>query len=183
MAKIFLPPLLAVLAAAFPLAASEWRVDREASLLAVVTHKGGFAAGLAHDHLVAATVYSVRLEFEPDSPANADFELAAEVDGLVAGLPELNDKWYPRLEELGILSEPFREVSEKDRQKIRSAMLGKKQLDAAGFPSIAARVVRVEEEASRLGEVTFSHLTWGMSLLTATTFRSLVHRAKCFRKR
>ncbi|MEE8137402.1 MAG: YceI family protein [Thermoanaerobaculia bacterium] len=158
-------PLLATLAMAVPAAATAWQVEQEASLLAVVTHKGGFAAGLAHDHLVAASSYEARLEFDPASPAEALFELQAAADGLVAHPPGLHEQWYPRLEELGILSEPFRKVSEKDRRKIRRAMLGKKQLDAARFPTISAWVVRVEEEASTSGEVSFSHrVTLGLEV-------------------
>ncbi len=83
--------------------------------------------------------------------------MEADVRGLVAGRAELNKRWYPRLEELGILSQPFSQVSEKDRRKIHSAMVGTKQLDAAKFPSISAQVVEIGEEASTSGEVPFTH--------------------------
>ena len=144
-------------ATTLPLSASSWRLDRETSLLAVLTHKGGFAAGLAHDHLVAATRYEARLELDPASPATALFELRVEAEGLEPDLAELQQEWYPRLAELGLLEEPFGSVSDKDRGKIRSAMLGGKQLDATRYPSISARLLRVREEASTAGEVSFTH--------------------------
>jgi hypothetical protein len=149
--------LLVVLATAVPLGAADWQVDPGSSLLAVVTHKTGFAAGLAHDHLVAATRYVAHLELDPGAPVDAQFELHAEADALVPDLPELQRRWYPRLAELGILTEPFSEVSDKDRRRIRAAMLGSKQLDVARFPSISAQLVRVREEASASGEVPLTH--------------------------
>lgn len=126
-----------------PLLAGSFEIVPEESILAIVTHKGGMAAGMAHNHLVAASGYRADLAFDPASPTDARFEFHANSAELVIDSPELNPAWYPRLEALGILSEPFKEMSEKDRTKVRNTMLGRKQLDAEQFPEISGSILRV----------------------------------------
>lgn len=135
--------VLAVLAAT-PLLAEELEVVPEDSILAIVTHKTGMASGLAHNHLVAATGYDARLVFDPLAPASTRLEFRAKVADLVIDSPELNQAWYPRLEALAILSDPFKDMSEKDREKVREAMLGGKQLDVERFPDISGSILKVE---------------------------------------
>jgi len=127
-----------------PLLAGSFEIVPEESILAIVTHKAGLASGLAHNHLVAATGYRAELAFDPPSPVDARFEFHAKAADLVIDSPELNPAWYPRLEALGILSEPFKEMSEKDRAKVRETMLGGKQLDAERFPEISGSILGVE---------------------------------------
>lgn len=126
-------------------------VDRD-SVFAVVTHKAGLFSGKAHNHLVAAGAFAARLEARADAAEATVFELELAAADLVVDAPELQQAWYPRLAALGILDEPFAEVPEKDREKIRESMLGKKQLDAERFPRIRARITGVAEESSTLGE-------------------------------
>ncbi len=130
-------------------------IDVSESIFAVVTHKAGFASGVAHNHLVTAADYDVRLSLDPVAPLAADFELTTSVDKLEVDRWDLEQKWYPRLEQLGVLSEAFSEVAEKDRQKIRDSMLGKSQLHAAKFPDLSAKVVAVEEKATTIGTSEF----------------------------
>ena len=59
--------LTAVLAAA-PAAAEEIDIREAESILAVITHKGGFAASKAHNHLIAATGYRAELTLDPADP-------------------------------------------------------------------------------------------------------------------
>ena len=113
------------------------------SIVAIVTHKAGFASGLAHDHLIAASDYEARLKFDPASPTSTRFEFRAKAEALLADDPDLQKKWYPRLETLEILSEPFAKVSDKNRAKIHGSMLGKKQLDAERFPEISGSISKV----------------------------------------
>lgn len=136
--------LAALLLCAAPAAAAAYRIDSGESLFAVVTRKAGFAAGLAHDHLIAAADYEVRLEFDPQAPESTSFRLETRVEALRPDEPELRRRAEPRLIELGVLDEPFAEVSAGQRRKIRRAMLGDGQLDAAGHPMIRASVAGVE---------------------------------------
>ena len=115
-------------------AGAEWSVDQEASVFAVVTHKEGLAAGLAHEHFVVAKGLEADLRpgglfsSEDETPAAATIELP--VERLQVDDPVLASAWQERLLELRLIAEPFAELSDKDRRKIRRSMLGKKQLDS-----------------------------------------------------
>ncbi len=135
-------------AAAFP---AERTVDPAASLFAVVTHKAGFAAGLGHEHLVAAGGAKARLDFDPAAPLAARFELEAAVADLAFDEPGLKQRHNDRLLALGVLAGPFEEVGENDRAKIRASALSPKQLDQAKFPSLHARLVSVAGKAGKVG--------------------------------
>lgn len=148
-----LATLVIMLGLAGPGFAGEVEIDASRSVFAVVTHKGGLAAGQAHNHLVVADGSKAELSFDPKAPLDAAFALEVAVTDLVVDDSEKQKTWYPRLEELGILDEPFGDVSEKDRAKIRKAMLSDKQLDAKAFPKIKARVTKVAEEPSTVGGV------------------------------
>ncbi len=134
---------LVALAAVGTATAATYRVDPEGTVLAIVTHKAGIAAGLAHEHLVAAGAYDAALELDPANLEAARFEVTIPVADLVVDRHDLHERWYPRLHELGIRSEPFPEVSDKDRAKIRKSMLSDGQLDAGAHPEIRASVLRI----------------------------------------
>jgi hypothetical protein len=132
--------------------------DSDASILAVITHKGGFASGLAHNHLIAADGYTARLDLDPGNPADlraARFTLEAPVAGLRVDEDPLRAETFPRLRALGILDAPFEELSEKDRRKIGDAMRGKSQLDATAHPTITVQVLSVEQRATEIGGESF----------------------------
>lgn len=139
-------------------ASEELRVLESQSVFAVVTHKGGMAAGLAHNHLIAADGYKVRLTCAPDAPETVSFEIELDAFDLLVDDPTLQEKWYPRLELAGILDEPFKEVSSKDRDKIRASMLGPKQLDAREHPKIHARLVGLVPRKTKVGDLETSWL-------------------------
>lgn len=158
--------------------ATELTVADGDSIFAVVTHKAGLFSGQAHNHLVAAGVYAARLEASAAAVDATVFEIELAAADLVVDAPELQAAWYPRLAALGILGEPFGEVSEKDREKIRESMLGKKQLDAERFPRIRARITGVAEEASTLGEVEMSYrVTLAFEVHGVTVERPVAARA------
>lgn len=151
--KRLLPILVLTAAAAGAQAppGEELRVVEDESVFAVVTHKGGFAAGLAHNHLIAASGYAVQLSCTPEAPQTASFTIELDAEGLVVDDPALQEAWYPRLELAGLLDEPFKEVSDKDRGKIRESMLSKKQLDAESHPKIRASLTGLVPEDSEVG--------------------------------
>lgn len=126
---------------------AEWTVDPEASVFAVVTHKEGLAAGLAHEHLVVASDFDVAIRpgglwvDDDDSAGSAKIDLP--VDQLQVDDPALASAWQERLLELKLIAEPFAELSDKDRQKIRKSMLGTTQLDAGSHPTIQASLIEI----------------------------------------
>ena len=134
---------LALLLLSSPIQGQEVEIDSEASVLAVITHKAGLAAKLAHNHLVVARSYEASLQFDPAEPATARFRLEAPVAQLVIDDAAEQARRYPRIAELGILDEPFAEISAKDRDKIRKAMVGKKQLNLEAHPKLSAEIVSI----------------------------------------
>jgi len=137
--------------------AAEFRVRPEESILAVITHKAGLASGMAHNHLIAAAGYDAKLEFDEASISSARFELRLRPEDLVVDDPELQNAWLPRIRELGILEEPFGDVSDGDRKKIRKSMLSKKQLDAESFPQITASSLSVRKIAAPTEATSFAY--------------------------
>lgn len=137
--------------------ADELEIIAEDSIFAVVTHKAGLGARLAHNHLIAAAGYEATLAFDPDQPGEASFTLTTPAADLVVDDKKLQERWYPHLEALGILDQPFGDVDDKDRGKIREAMLGKGQLDAESSKQLTAEITAVSEEAQTLGETKFPH--------------------------
>ena len=148
---------LAVVLAASPVLAEEAEISVGDSIFAVITHKAGIASGVAHNHMVAAAGYRAKLSFAESAPLDASFELELASEKLEVDRWDVAQAWYPRLEELGLLDEPFSEISEKDRGKIRKAMLSKGQLDAAAFPKITARVTSVQEASRTYGGTDFPY--------------------------
>lgn len=120
-------------------------LDPERSVLAVLTHKAGIAAGLAHDHLVTAPLDALRLEFDAAAPEATRASLDLAVERLEIDHFAARAKWKVRLRELGVGPEKLDPVTEEDRGKVREAMLGKSQLDAAGSPRLTAELVKLEK--------------------------------------
>ncbi|MCG8463033.1 MAG: hypothetical protein MI919_42665 [Holophagales bacterium] len=131
--------------------ARAYEVDREASVFAVITHKAGLAARLAHDHLVVAGDVESELRFDPSAPDRARFTLTAPSASLVVDDPAAQARWGPRIVELGILEQVFGELSEGDRRKIHESMVGKKQLRVEEYPRIRAEVLGITEGGSTPG--------------------------------
>lgn len=126
------------------------------SLFAVITHKGGFAKGLAHNHFVHAGNWKV--ESSGEDLDSLQLKLRFPSAELVMDHSETVNRFFARVKQLGILSEAFSQVPDKDRAKIRTAMLGKSQLNADAFPQIMARLVKVEHKPTNFGSVSFPQL-------------------------
>jgi polyisoprenoid-binding protein YceI len=133
--------LVAVAATAAPLHASPWTVDLERSTFAVLTHKAGIAAGLAHDHLVVARHPACTLDFDPAAPERAQLSVVAQVLALEIDSDAERAKHAERLTLLGALTEPFKKVDDGDRAKIRASMLAPKQLFAERYPEVKAELL------------------------------------------
>ncbi len=136
--------LLTVLGAALgalPAQAGEYTLDPGRSVFAVLTHKAGIGAGLAHDHLIVATKPVVALGFDPQAPEATTFTFTVAVEDLDIDAPAPRAAWKDRFKELGIHSGDLPPVADSDRRKVRAAMLGPSQLDSAKFREIRAEVL------------------------------------------
>ena len=138
-----------------PLLAGEIAISKD-SVMAVITHKDGIAKGLAHNHFVYAGAYKAKLS-TADSPLDLALEITLQTTDLVVDDKAVSDKWYPRLEELGLLAESFSELDEKDRGKIRKAMLGKSQLNEAKHKQMEIKLLEVTAEASEVNGIAFAY--------------------------
>jgi hypothetical protein len=87
------------------------------------------------------------LEFDGERPLETRFSLEATAAGLSVDETELRERWQDRLQQLGVLEEPFGALDGDQRNKIRDSMLGRKQLDAERFPAISARLIGVREQS------------------------------------
>ncbi len=138
-------------------AAQEYEIDKDETVFAVVTHKGGIASALAHNHFIFPVQYEARVWQEGDAVESGRFRIEFPAAQLTPDVKEAEEKWYPRIEALGILEKPFPEVSDENRAKIKEAMLSDKQLDAENHPAIAAEVTEIRKEPSKRGDATFTH--------------------------
>lgn len=127
-----------------PLFAAELGVEPGESVFAVLTHKAGLAAGLAHDHLIVAPEPKVSILFQEAQPEATRVLFSTSVESLEVDSPEARAKWSPRLRERGRLKDSLPPVPESDRRKVRAAMLGESQLDGTHYPEIRAEVLRLE---------------------------------------
>ena len=132
-------------------------VFADESLFAVITHRGGLAGGLAHNHFVTADDYLASFAFDAADPTGSTLRFSTYVEDLTVDDPELQAAWIERIRTLDIVDE-FGDLSEGDRSKVRGEMLDEDQLDPDNFPLIAAVLQGVAEESTQVGEVEFTHL-------------------------
>lgn len=144
---------LVAAALASPATAGEVELDATRSVLLVLTHKAGVAAGLAHDHLVTAPLTALKLDFDPAAPEATRATLALRTEALDVDASDARARWRPRLQEVGAAPAEMASISEADRKKIRKAMLGAAQLDVARYPEVRAELLslgRAEKPRGRL---------------------------------
>jgi polyisoprenoid-binding protein YceI len=146
-----LTAVVALAAVAHPPAvqAAQYRCDDSQSVFAVLTHKAGIAAGLAHDHLIVAPKPAIQLEFDPARPEATSFSFSVAVAALEVDAPAPRAAWKGRLHELGAHSGELPLVSDSDRAKVRAAMLSESQLAGALHPEIRAEFSRLERGAGK----------------------------------
>jgi hypothetical protein len=129
-----------------------------ASTFAVVTRKGGIAAGLAHNHLIVAQGYSIKAESNPQSQLQPlSVRVAFDADSLLVDEPGLSAASSKRLVELGLTHAEFSEISDDDRKTVKEHMLAKDQLWAEMHPRIEAVASNFKLQETRLGNLTANY--------------------------
>jgi len=138
--------VLTVLLAAAPFqgGATEFAIDAEKSVFAVITHKAGVAAKLAHNHFIHVGKYDALLSVAENDLLKTAFELNFGVNELVVDDPVAQEKWQDAVLNAKILTERFTKIGVADREKIREHMLAAGQLDAANHPEITVKVLSVK---------------------------------------
>ncbi|NBO39032.1 YceI family protein [bacterium] len=135
---------------------AEYAVKAEDSVFAIVTHKAGLAAKLAHNHLVVARGYDAKLIADPNQLNSGSFEFKAKVAEFEVDRPDLQKRWYPMVQSLGWLNEPFTNLKDSDREKIRENMLSEEQMDVEKYPTISAQILKITDATSKVGERSYN---------------------------
>ena len=148
-------------------------VVTDESVFAVITHRGGVAKRLAHNHFIYATGYNATLGGDWSQPESITLDLGLEVKKLK--LDDGSSKpWLARLKALGIVEEAFSEQPEDRLQKIRKAMLGKKQLNATKHPRITAKIKSVSPQSKKVGDHQFA-----LNIMVEVTITGKTHVVTC----
>ena len=108
------------------------------SLLIVRVYRAGTLAAAGHNHIIASHSLS-GTTYLPEDLSGASFEVHVAVDALTVDEPEL------RAQEPGGDFPP--DVTDAARAGTRHNMLGPAVLDAADYPEVVLRAVRVEPAA------------------------------------
>jgi polyisoprenoid-binding protein YceI len=142
----------------------EYVVDAGRSSVVVKTRKAGMAAGLAHNHVVAARDFSGTVRFDPESDTTAQVEVVVNTATLVVDDPALRRKHGEATV-----------VGPGDRAKVKEAMDAEDQLDVAHHPTARFRSTGVtpQRDGSLLvqGDLTVRGVTRPVRLATRPALR------------
>ena len=131
-----------------------------------------WCAGLAHNHLIVASGYTVRLAFDAADPTRTSIQIQLSVADLIVDDSVIKDRWYPRLQKLDVWGDSYRGMGQEDREDVRTNMLDEEQLYADSFPTIEVRSTTIEARDAARGDTNFSY-----EVLLAVTIRGeTVHR-------
>jgi hypothetical protein len=118
-------------------------VSRE-SLLTILVFRGGLLASAGHNHVIASHSLTGTIRV-PADPLGTTFEVHLPLNALTIDEPALRQALH---------REDFPpEVPEAARQGTRTNMLGEALLDAAHWPEIVLRSVRIEAQGQGSGGV------------------------------
>jgi len=159
--------------------AATFTIDRDQSIFAVITHKGGIAARLAHNHIVYPKDYKADLSLDGNDVTQCRFKLNFPVDHLQNDTLGMQVLWFPKIKKAGILDEAFEAISDQERAKIRHTMLGSKQLDAKDYPEIRAVVKRISKRTTRVNKQTYDYVvTLAFTVHSKTVERDIPARIR-----
>lgn len=114
------------------------------STMAVVVRTEGVASRFAPDHFIHAGDFRATLVMDPEAPEDADFHARVATAALVVDEPDARLAFGERMQELGILDDPYDPMSEEDRRDVRLSMLAEGQLHVDEYPWIEVEAVSVQ---------------------------------------
>lgn len=151
---LLVPPLLADAALA---EGTDYQLERGASVFAIVTHRGGLAAALGHNHLIVAKAYSAQLSVQGLRPPQAAFRLRVPVSALAPADPRTAARLAPELKRLGLIEDGFPQLSEPNTRALLENLRSADQLDAQRYPEIAAVLRGLRAAPQQLGGRRFAY--------------------------
>jgi polyisoprenoid-binding protein YceI len=134
----------------------EFILKPDDSVFAVITHKTGVAAKLAHNHFIAARQFNGTITANPEQLNSGKFTFQTKVSELEFDRSDLQKKWFPFIRELGWHTEPFSELKDSDRETIREHALADDQMAVNKYPEISAQLETLSDSPSRVGSKSFT---------------------------
>lgn len=134
----------------------DFALKQEDSVFAIVTHKTGLAAKLAHNHLIAARQINATISADPTQINSGKFTFTTKVKELEFDRADLQKRWYPTIQALGWLNEPYATLKDSDRETIREHGLADDQLNAEKFSDVQARLESLTDAPSKVGAKSFA---------------------------
>lgn len=123
------------------------------SSFAVVTKKTGLASGLAHNHLILARDYQLKVVPAEGSQIPSEVTLVIPVASLAVDDPKAIDAASKRLQEIGLNHAQFTQLSDEDRGTIRENMLDSGQLDSKAHPTLTIVAKNFREQKGKMGNL------------------------------
>ncbi|MEY4064929.1 MAG: hypothetical protein RIR26_1137 [Pseudomonadota bacterium] len=150
----------------------EFALKPEDSVFAIVTRKKGVASAFAHNHFIAARQFDAKLKADPSQLNKGEFQFKTKAADLEVDRSDLQKRWFPVVQSMGWLAQPFESLSDSNRETIRENMLDEGQLNERKFPEITARVEKISDTPATVGEKKFSkQATVAITIRGATVTR------------
>lgn len=139
--------------------AGEYRVVENDSLFTVLTHKGGLASGLAHNHIAFAPKAVTTIDIDATSLEKSTFRIAIASDDLEIDDVAMQAKVADAVAKYKIYKDnPFTKISDSDRATIKKNMFDASQLNVAKFPDIKAVVASIGLKPGKFNDVPVTHV-------------------------
>ena len=157
--------------------ADEFVVDYDNSLLGFINHKRGLASILIVDPLTYPGEYDLNITLNP-SIESAAFTVRYKVEAIQVAGPEVLQRWGQAILEAGATSKPLKAPSPSRQRKTRKAILSEEFLDAARYPEVRVKSLRIEAISNGAAEGPHTHkMTIEITMhgkTVATTFPATV---------
>jgi polyisoprenoid-binding protein YceI len=135
-----------------------YQVDAERSVVAFITFKGGFLAGLAENVVSTPTEYQVDLRLGQEA-SESRFSIEIDTGSIEVNDADTLDRWYPAIHDRKILDKPPGDMGGFRRRRIRKAMFSEKMLHVVAYPTISAKTTAIVPlESDSAGETHRIHL-------------------------
>ena len=125
-----------------PVQASVYQINADC-LFSMVTQKKGFASSLAHNHFVTLPLTGMKIEADSSHPDRSHFSGEFKIEDLIFDDFSQVKKWQTSLSSLGSFEAIFTEISDKDREEIRTHGLAEDQLNAKKHPGGAFKLKNI----------------------------------------
>lgn len=138
--------------------AVEYRVVDSESVFTVLTHKGGLASGLAHNHIAFAQKSAATIDVDATALEKSKFRISIAAADLEIDDAAMQSRVGDSIAKYKIYKDkPFTKISDSDRASIKKNMFDASQLNVAKFPEIKADVSDISLKPGQFNGVAVTH--------------------------